>query len=155
MGNQNTGRSVSYPFSRSICLLLLSLLLGLAHASFNAAPCHTFECHFQTVGIFLGLIGGLPISGVIFIGVHMGFAHPQRSKVRQMFLGGLVGLIAFEIAAVVGAAYAMEHQAVRHCRDFWVRMHCSPCSRFYTYAQFLVLPATNPDNHSALIQFNR
>jgi uncharacterized BrkB/YihY/UPF0761 family membrane protein len=108
MGNQYLVRSGRYLSRRSVWLLLLSLLPGLAHASFNGAPCHTFECHFQTVGIFLGLIGGLPISGVIFIGVHMGFAHPQRSKVRQMFLGGLMGLIAFEIAAVVGAAYAME-----------------------------------------------
>lgn len=108
MGNQYPARPGRYLARRAVWLLLLSLLPALAQASFNGAPCHTFDCHFQTVGIFLGLIGGLPLSGVIFIGVHMRFAHPQRSKVKQMFLGGLVGLIAFEIAAFVGAAYAME-----------------------------------------------
>lgn len=91
-------------------LLLALLFTDAAQASFNAAPCHTFECHFQTAGIFLGLIGGLPASGVIFTGLHMGFAHPQRSKVKQMFLGGLVGLLAFEIAAAAGAAYAVAQE---------------------------------------------
>ena len=89
------------------CLLLAILIPTVAHASFSAAPCSTFECHFQVMGILLGVIGGLPASGLIFVGLHVGFAHPERSKIRQMFLGGLVGLVVFEIAAAAGAYHAV------------------------------------------------
>ena len=89
------------------CLLLAILIPTVAHASFNAAPCGTFDCHFQVMGILLGVIGGLPVSGLIFIGLHMGFAHPERSRTKQVFLGGLVGLVAFEIAAAAGAYHAV------------------------------------------------
>lgn len=91
----------------SRCLLLAILIPTVAHASFNAAPCGTFGCHFQMMGILLGVIGGLPASGLIFIGLHMGFAHPERSRIKQMFLGGFVGLVAFEIAAAAGAYHAV------------------------------------------------
>ncbi len=89
------------------CLLLAILIPTVAHASFNAPPCGTFDCHFQMMGILLGVIGGLPVSGLIFIGLHMGFAHPGRSRIKQMFLGGFVGLVAFEIAAAAGAYHAV------------------------------------------------
>ncbi len=90
--------------------LLLATLLVLvapaaAHASFNSAPCSDFQCNFLNVGLLLGVLGGLPLSGVIFIGLHMYFAHPARSKIRQLFLGGFVGLAAFEIAAAAAAGY--------------------------------------------------
>jgi len=29
------------------CLLLAILVPTVAHASFNAAPCGTFDCHFE------------------------------------------------------------------------------------------------------------
>ena len=89
------------------CLLLAILIPTVAHASFNAAPCGTFDCHFQVMGILLGVIGGLPVSGLIFIGLHIGFAHPERSRIKQVLLGGLVGLVAFEIAAAAGAYHAV------------------------------------------------
>jgi uncharacterized BrkB/YihY/UPF0761 family membrane protein len=89
------------------CLPLAIVIPTVAHASFNAAPCGTFDCHFQGVGILLGVIGGLPVSGLIFIVLHMGLAHPERSRIKQMFFGGLVGLVAFEIAAAAGAYYAV------------------------------------------------
>jgi uncharacterized BrkB/YihY/UPF0761 family membrane protein len=89
------------------CLLLAILIPTVAHASFNAAPCGTFECHFQVMGILLGGIGGLPASGLIFVGLHMSFAHPERSKIKQMFLGGFVGLVVFEIAAAAGTYHAV------------------------------------------------
>ncbi len=89
------------------CLLLAILVPTVAHASFNAAPCGTFDGHFQVVGILLGVIGGLPASGLIFIGLHMGFAHPERSRIKQLFLGGFVGLVAFELAAAAGAYHAV------------------------------------------------
>lgn len=97
--------------TRCLLLLILILLPALAHASFNAAPCRTFACHFQMAGIMGGVIGGLPISGLIFIGLHMGFAHPMRSKIKQMFLGGFVGFVVFEIAAADGALYAVGTHA--------------------------------------------
>ena len=89
------------------CLLLAILVPASAHASFNAAPCGTFDCHFQMMGILLGVIGGLPASGVIFVLLHMGFAHPERSRIKQMLLGGFFGLVAFEIAAAAGAYHAV------------------------------------------------
>lgn len=94
------------------------LIPAAAHASFNAAPCGTFECHFQGVGILLGAVGGLPVSGLIFILLHIGFAHPERSRIRQMLLGGGVGLIAFEIAAAAGAYYAVWQHPPGYRRAF-------------------------------------
>ena len=35
---------------------------------------------------------------MIFIGLHVVLAHPERSRIKQVFLGGCVGLVAFEIA---------------------------------------------------------
>lgn len=92
------------------CLLLAVLIPTVTHASFNAAPCGTFDCHFQGVGIFLGVLGGLPVSGLIFTLLHMSLAHPGRSRIKQMFVGGFVGLIGYEIAAVAGAYYAVWRQ---------------------------------------------
>lgn len=89
------------------CLLLAIFIPTVAHASFNAAPCSTFECHFETMGLLLGVIGGLPVSGLIFIGLHLVFAHPERSRIKQVLLGGLLGLVAFEIAAAAGAYHAV------------------------------------------------
>lgn len=65
------------------CLLLATLVPTVAHASFNAAPCGTFDCHFQVMGILLGVIGGLPVSGLVFVGLHTGFAHPRRSRIKH------------------------------------------------------------------------
>ena len=88
-------------------LLLAILIPVVAHASFNAAPCGTFDCHFQEMGILLGVIGGLPVSGLIFILLHVGLAHPVRSRIKQIFLGGFVGLVGYEVAAAAGAYYAV------------------------------------------------
>ena len=87
--------------------LLAIAIPSIAHASFNAAPCSTFECHFLTIGALMGALGGLPVSGLIFIGLHLVFAHRDRSRIKQAILGGFVGLLAFEIAAAVGAYHAV------------------------------------------------
>jgi uncharacterized BrkB/YihY/UPF0761 family membrane protein len=95
------------------CAPLAIVIPTAAYASFNAAPCGSFDCHFQGVGILLGLVG-LPVSGLFFILLHMGFAHRERSRIRQLFLGGFVGLVAFEIAAVAGAYYAVWRHPPGH-----------------------------------------
>jgi uncharacterized BrkB/YihY/UPF0761 family membrane protein len=87
--------------------LPVALIPSIAQASFNAAPCGTFDCHFQTIGLLLGEVGGLQISGLIFIGLHWFFAHPGRSRIKQVVLGGVLGLLAFEIAAAAGAFHAV------------------------------------------------
>ncbi|HEX4871374.1 MAG TPA: hypothetical protein VFV27_03590 [Nevskiaceae bacterium] len=87
---------------------VLALLMApvVVQASFNGTPCGSFDCHFTTLGILLGLMGGLPVSALIFIALHMGLAHPARSRDRQLYLGGMAGVLAYEIAAAVGAWHA-------------------------------------------------
>lgn len=54
----------------------------------------------------VGVLGGLPISGLIFILLHLGFCNPGRSKGKQLFVGGLFGMIAFGISAAVASYVA-------------------------------------------------
>jgi len=90
---------------------LAALLVPLAaDASFNAAPCHTFGCHFEMIGIFLGLLGGVPISGVIFVILHLANCNPERSKTKQLFLGGFLGIVTFELSAAAAAYVATAMQ---------------------------------------------
>jgi len=74
-----------------------------AHASFGGTPCKDFGCHFLFWGGFLGLAGGIPVSVVIFIVLHVAFAHPARSKGKQVILGAFAGVAAFGIAAACAA----------------------------------------------------
>ena len=86
-----------------------------AYASFNSGACGKgeFGCHFGLMGILFGVVGGLPISAAIFVIIQLVFRNPERDKVRQIFIGGLLGLAAFEVAAVVGAAWAAWVQPSR------------------------------------------
>ena len=63
-------------------------------------------CHFEMIGILLGFLGGIPISGVIFAVLHMAFSNPVRSRTKQLFLGAFVGMVAFEVAAAGAALMA-------------------------------------------------
>ncbi len=83
--------------------LFLALLPVTAQASFGAAPCRDdFGCHFVVWGALLGPIG-VPAAGIVFALLHLRFCHPARSRPRQVFLGALFGLLAYEIAAAVGS----------------------------------------------------
>jgi len=82
---------------------LLALLPGAALASFGGAPCgKDFGCHFTSWGVVLGTVG-VPATCAVFGLLHAIFCHPERSKIRQMIVGAVMGLIAYEIAAAVGA----------------------------------------------------
>lgn len=87
--------------------LLAMLVPALAQASFNAAPCSTIDCHFLGIGVLIGALGGLPASALIFAALHFAFVHPERSRGKQTLLGAFVGLVAFEVAALVGACHAV------------------------------------------------
>ena len=97
------------------CACVLGLLPFAAHGSFNSGLCGKgeFGCHFAFIGLLLGFFGGLPISAAIFVIIHLVFRNPERDKVKQIFLGGLLGLAAFEVAAIVGAAWAAWVQPSR------------------------------------------
>src|SRR5262245_8883953 len=76
-----------------------------AHASFGGAPCRDFACHFETWALLLGAVGA-PNSALLFVVLHLVFRHPARSKLRQFFLGGFIGVVAFELAATAAAQFA-------------------------------------------------
>ena len=97
------------------CLCAVILFPMAAHGSFNSGGCGKgeFGCHFALIGLLLGVVGGLPISAAIFVVIHLVFRNPERDKVRQIFLGGLLGLAAFEVAAIAGAAWAAWVQPSR------------------------------------------
>jgi len=74
-----------------------------AYGSFGGAPCRDdFACHFFTWGVLVGTVG-IPISGSIFAVLHLGFCNRARSRLRQFFLGGFIGMVAYEISAACGA----------------------------------------------------
>lgn len=78
-------------------------LRAWALASFGAAPCgDDFGCHFVVWGALLGPIG-VPATSILFGLLHLRFCHPARSKPRQVLLGVVLGLFAYEIAAAVGS----------------------------------------------------
>jgi len=86
---------------RKLAWLCAAVLLPVAaQASFGGGgPCPDFQCYFGFFGLMLGAAGGVPVSSGIFLCVHMFFCHPQRSQKRQIFLGAVIGLIAFELCA--------------------------------------------------------
>jgi len=74
-----------------------------ADGSFGGAPCgDDFACHFFTWGVLVGTVG-IPISGLIFAVLHLFFCNRARSRLRQLFLGGFIGMVAYEISAACAA----------------------------------------------------
>lgn len=88
------------------CLYAVLLFPMTAYASFNGGPCRDFACNFLMIGILLGVVGGIPISILIFIGLHLSFCNQERSKGNQALLGGLNGIIAYEISSFSAAFMA-------------------------------------------------
>ena len=82
-------RSMLVPDIKLICISAAALCPVAAYGSFGGTPCRDdFACHFLMWGGLLGVVGGIPISGVVFILLHLRFCHRARSKVRQLLLGG-------------------------------------------------------------------
>jgi uncharacterized membrane protein YuzA (DUF378 family) len=82
-----------------------------AHGSFGGAPCRDdFACHFFTWGVLVGVVG-IPISGLIFAVLHLVLCNRARSKPRQFFLGGFIGMVAYEISAACGALIGASGKA--------------------------------------------
>jgi hypothetical protein len=74
-----------------------------AYGSFGGAPCRDdFACHFFTWGVLVGTVG-IPISGLIFAVLHLGFCNHARSRLNQFFLGGFIGMLAYEVSAFCAA----------------------------------------------------
>ena len=82
-----------------------------AYGSFGGTPCRDdFACHFFTWGVLVGVVV-VPISGLIFGLLHLGFCHRARSKGRQFVLGGVTGMVAYEISAACGALIGASGRA--------------------------------------------
>ena len=93
------------------CLAAGVLLPTAAHGSFGGTPCRDdFGCHFATWGVLVGVVG-VPISALIFAVLHAVFCHRTRSKVNQFFLGGFIGVVAYEISAACGALIGVSGKA--------------------------------------------
>lgn len=87
-----------------VCLAAAVLFPIAAQGSFGGTPCgDDFACHFQVWGLLLGAVGGVPISIFIFMCLHVGFCNPKRSKDRQFWLGGFIGILAYELSAACAA----------------------------------------------------
>lgn len=85
------------------CLAAALMLPMAAYGSFGGTPCgDDFGCHFVTWGVLVGVVG-VPISVLIFAVLHAVLCHRARSKVNQLFLGGFIGVVAYEISAACGA----------------------------------------------------
>ena len=81
-----------------------------AHGSFGGSSCRgDFVCHFLTWAI-LGTVG-VPISVLIFAALHLAFCNSARSKLRQLALGGFMGIVAYEISAACAALMSAWDEA--------------------------------------------
>ena len=99
------------PNIKRACLAAVVLFPVTAYGSLGGAPCRAdFACHFVTWGIFAGVVVA-PVSGLIFALLHWGFCHHARSRLTQFFLGGFIGMLAYEISTACGALLAASGKA--------------------------------------------
>ena len=82
------------------------------YGSFGGTPCRDdFACHFVIWGGLVGVAGGIPISALIFAVLHLVFCNSARSKAGQFFLGGFIGIVAYEISVACGALIGTSGKA--------------------------------------------
>lgn len=100
------------PNIKRACIAAAVLFPMAAYGSFGGTPCRDdFACHFSTWGVLVAAVG-IPISGLIFAVLHLGFCNRARSKLRQFVLGGFIGMVAYEISAACGALIGTSEKAV-------------------------------------------
>lgn len=88
------------------------LLSPSALASFNGPLCKDdFGCTWAMIGLIFGVAGGIPVSVVLFAAVHWFCCHPERSKKKQLWVGVVLGVLAFEVWAAIAAYALMLEQA--------------------------------------------
>jgi uncharacterized BrkB/YihY/UPF0761 family membrane protein len=93
-------------------LCATALLPAAAQASFSGGgPCPDFQCYFLMFGLLAGVAGGIPVSATIFLCLHMFLHHPARSQRRQVFLGAVIGFIAYEVGAAAFSFAVLREQA--------------------------------------------
>jgi hypothetical protein len=82
-----------------------------AYGSFGGAPCRVdFACHFSVWGVLIATVG-IPTSGLIFGVLHLVFCNSARSRLAQFFVGGFIGMVAYEIAVACGALFGTSGRA--------------------------------------------
>jgi hypothetical protein len=84
------------------CLAAAVLFPMATYGSFGGGGCRDFGCQFAAWGFLLGTVG-VPISGLIFAALHLGFGNSARPKLRQFIQGGIIGMVAYEISAACAA----------------------------------------------------
>ena len=134
------------PNIKRACLTAAVLCPVAAYGSFGGGPCgDDFTCHFLAWGVLVGLVG-IPISSSIFAVLHLVLCNSARSKVSQLFLGGFIGLVAYEISAACGALMAAWGQSsIGHNENYPVIGLVSAYAAL-TIA-FVVYARSNPRNH--------
>jgi uncharacterized BrkB/YihY/UPF0761 family membrane protein len=100
------------PNIKRACLAAVVLIPMTADGSFGGAPCaDDFTCHLVTWGVLIGTVG-VPLSALIFAVLHLVFCNGARLKVNQFLLGGLIGIVAYEVAVACGALIGTSGIAV-------------------------------------------
>ena len=116
----NTANNALHRKGLALCLSAAVLFPVAVFASFGGGTaCQTFGCYF---GLFtlVGFAWPIPLSSFIFLLLHAYFCHPERSKNRQMILGAIAGVAAYEIAAACFAYLALRMGPATTGRDYVV-----------------------------------
>jgi hypothetical protein len=96
------------PNIKHACMSVAVLFPMAAHGSFGGGGgCKDFVCHYLIWGAMLGVMGGIPASVVTFIVLCVAYAHPDRSKGKQVILGGSLGMVVWLIASACAALLAL------------------------------------------------
>jgi hypothetical protein len=109
------------PSIERVCIAAAVLFPVAAYASFGGGkPCENFGCNFLFWGVMLGVVGGIPFSALAFLLLHLFTCNPERSKGNQALLGGLIGIVAFEVAAACTSLMATMVAPGQHERTPWL-----------------------------------
>ena len=101
------------PIFKLLTLSSATLFSIDVYASFNGTPCKDLWCFFIIWNFVLGIMyGGIPISILLFLGIHAWFCNRDRSRGKQAILGVINGAIAWAVASYAVAALAIWAQSM-------------------------------------------